>query len=259
VIKLIADFRDQHTIAWIFVALIALYGAGGIWLVACSEDGVTPSSEPTISINPQAGGANTQVVVSGFDFPAGTAATIRIGPPDVGATPQTYGSAIAAEDGRFIIYFLMPDRWPDGQPIIETDLMVIALNEDGGLKATAPFEFQPDPTINPNVVVTSSLEAADPILVMNEQAIVSAVLNHLTQTGVSSQVAVSVEKIEGEFARVGIFDLAPDSTGMSVGFLKSVNSTWQVLVVGQDFDSDQLLEIGIPQTILPEAILVPDG
>jgi hypothetical protein len=81
----------------------------------------------------------------------------------------------------------------------------------------------------------------------------------LTQTGVSSQVAVSVEKIEGEFARVGIFDLAPDSTGMSVGFLKSVNSTWQVLVVGQDFDSDQLLEIGIPQTILPEAILVPDG
>jgi hypothetical protein len=126
------------------------------------------------------------------------------------------------------------------------------------LKATTPFELQSAPIVTREIIIESN-ETIDQILISNEEAIVTAVRNNLTQTGVSSQVAVSVEQIEGDFARVGIFDLAPDSTGMSLGFLKLVNSNWEVLIVGQNFDSDQLLELGIPQSILPEEILVPAG
>lgn len=184
---------------------------------------------------------------------------VRLGPPDVGATPKAYASAVSGDDGRFVLSFIIPEQWPDGQPIVEPELLVIVLNTDGNLKASAPFQFQSDRTINPEMAEIEIVETVDPLLISNEQAIVAAVIDHLTQTGASSEVAVSVQTIEGEFARVGIFDLAPDSPGKSLGFLKLVDSVWEVLIVGQDFDSEQLLELGIPQSILPEALLIPEG
>jgi hypothetical protein len=38
-----------------------------------------------------------------------------------------------------------------------------------------------------------------------------------------------------------------------------VNEVWEVLVIGRDFDTEQLLELGIPTTILPEEMVVPEG
>lgn len=243
---------------WNYCFAVMVFGIGIIFMVGCSQGGATLSAVPSISIDPQNGGANTQVLVSGVDFPPDTAVSVRLGPPDVGATPQTYGSGMSGADGRFNLSFIIPGQWPDGQPIVEPQLLVIVLNDDGSIKATMPFEFQSSPIVATEGVIENK-ETVDEILISNEQAIVAAVLNNLTQTGVSSQVAVSVEMIEGNFARVAIFDLAPDSTGKSVGFLKLVNSVWEVVIVGQNFDSDQLLELGIPQSVLPEEILVPAG
>lgn len=43
-----------------------------------------------------------------------------------------------------------------------------------------------------------------------------------------------------------------------LGFLKRVDGTWAVLVVGANFNPAQLAELGIPQSILPDQ-LVPEG
>jgi hypothetical protein len=250
-------FRIEFILLWKLAAPLILIG--GLILSACNEFGSGSQLQPSISINPQSGGSNTEIVVTGFNYPPETTISIRLGPPDVGATPHTYGSAVVEEDGRFNITFIIPNQWPDGRPILDEELMVIALNEDGSLKAIATYDFQSSLNIIPSGTLTKTQETDDSTLVINEQAIVEAVRTHLTQTGSSSQVAISVEQIAGEFARVSIIDLSPEALGTSVGFLKSVNSVWEIVVIGQNFDSGQLLELGLPSTILPEAILVPEG
>lgn len=243
----------------IFLLTVLLVSLIGLGLTACSEAGSDQSDVPTISLNPQSGGLNTAVNVFGQNFPAGTPIMIRLGPPDVGATPFSYGSAVADVNGRFVVSFLLPDRWPDNAPITETNLTVIAINEDGSLKATAPFAYQPGVVATITVPAAGEILTPDPLLVMNEEAIVTAVNDYLVQSGEPTQVAVSVERIEGEFARVRLIAVTSDSTGNATGYLKQVDSTWQVLVIGQDFDSDLLLELGIPTTILPEELLAPAG
>lgn len=239
--------------------MILLFGIGGIWFVSCLNNSAEQSDEPFISVSPQSGGSNTAVVVLGENFPAGTAVMLRLGPPDVGATPNSYASATAGADGRFTMSFLIPESWPDGRPITEPELTIIVINEDGSVKATAPFAFQPGVVVQPTLENGEGVTVPDEALVATEQAIVNAVMNYLIQIGESTEAAVAVEQIEGEFARVGIHPLTADSEGKVIGFLKLVDGGWEVLVIGRDFDSDQLLELGIPPSVLPEGLLVPEG
>jgi hypothetical protein len=55
----------------------------------------------------------------------------------------SYGDATADAEGRFSLAFTMPLQWPDGTLVVETDLVVVVLNEDGSVKATAPFGYIP--------------------------------------------------------------------------------------------------------------------
>jgi hypothetical protein len=100
-------------------------------------------SEPTILLDPATGGPGTSVAVAGSSFPAETQVSVRLGPPSVGATPQSYGESTTDAAGGFSLLFTMPAHWPNGTPIAETDLMVVVLNEDGSAKATAPFSYIP--------------------------------------------------------------------------------------------------------------------
>jgi len=61
----------------------------------------------------------------------------------VGATPLSYGDADTDASGHFTLSFIMPSHWPDGTPITETNLVVVALNQDGSAKATAAFDYLP--------------------------------------------------------------------------------------------------------------------
>lgn len=249
---------DRFDLFWRFSLVILLIGFGGFMLAACADEGPEQLTEPMITVNPQGGGGNSPVVVSGSNFPAGMEIMLRLGPPDVGATPFSYGSAVTDDEGNFTITFIVPERWPDGMLVTAPELTVIALNEDGSVKATAPFAFQANLRIDSAQTIDGVL-TPDPLLVANEQAIVAAVMNYLTQIGESTQVAIAVELMEGEYARVNIVPVASDSEGNSTGYLKLVNSVWEVLVVGRDFDSDQLLELGIPEFMIPEALLTPEG
>lgn len=110
-------------------------------LAACG--GAAAPAQPSLTVDPTAGGAGTVVTVTGEGFPAGAAINIRLGPPDVGASPEAYGMAVATEEGAFVASFVVPETWPDGRPIVEEALLIIALIPDGSVKATAPFEYRP--------------------------------------------------------------------------------------------------------------------
>ena len=64
----------------------------GFIFVACSNSAT--SGTPSITINPVSDGPNTPVVVIGEGFPAKVEVNVRLGPPSVGATPQSYGQAV---------------------------------------------------------------------------------------------------------------------------------------------------------------------
>jgi hypothetical protein len=126
---------------WVWV-MCALVVAG---MVPACLPGME-QAEPIIVLDPITGGPGTSVAVTGSGFPAETQVSVRLGPPSIGATPQSYGDATTDAYGRFALSFTMPAHWPDGTPITETDLVVVVLNEDGSVKASAPFGYIPSPS-----------------------------------------------------------------------------------------------------------------
>jgi len=107
---------------------------------------------PNIALSSTLGGPGMLVTITGADFSPETLVSVRLGPPNVGATPQSYGDAVVGTDGTFTLAFAMPERWPDGAPIMERDLVVVVLNQDGSIKATAPFTY----------ISSSSIAATEP-------------------------------------------------------------------------------------------------
>jgi hypothetical protein len=98
-------------------------------------------TQPLIVLDPARGGPGTAVAVSGSGFPAATRVSVRLGPPSVGATPLSYGDAEADASGCFALSFTLPSHWPDGTPLAESELVVVVLNQDGSIKATAAFDY----------------------------------------------------------------------------------------------------------------------
>jgi hypothetical protein len=98
---------------------------------------------PAIVLAPASGGPGTTVAVSGSGFPPETQVSARLGPPSIGATPRSYGDAVADADGVFTLLLTIPAYWPNGTAIAESELEVVVLNPDGSIKATAPFAFNP--------------------------------------------------------------------------------------------------------------------
>lgn len=123
---------------WLWLALLILLLLS---LEAYNSRAMQP--QPAITISPTAGGQGTQVTVHGRDFPPDLVVSVRLGPPSVGATPQAYAVTTTSADGTFEMHFIMPGSWPDGRLLTTTDLLVVVLNEDASVKATAPFTYQP--------------------------------------------------------------------------------------------------------------------
>jgi hypothetical protein len=136
---------------WMVCALI------GIGVVSACVPGFE-QNRPIIVLDPVAGGPGTSVAVRGSGFPAQIQVSVRLGPPSIGATPLSYGDATTDAEGTFYLAFTMPLQWPDGTLITETDLVVVALNEDGSIKAIAPFGYIP-PSLDAPTAVPDTTEA----------------------------------------------------------------------------------------------------
>jgi len=125
---------------WLALSLVLIV-ALAVALAACG--GVAAPAEPSITLEPTSGAPGIEVAVTGEGFPVAVEINIRLGPPDVGASPEAYATTLTTESGGFSTSFILPETWPDGNAITEKELLVIALLPDGSVKATAPFDYQP--------------------------------------------------------------------------------------------------------------------
>ena len=125
---------------WIWVCVVCVLIAFST-LSACVAHLEHP--QPVIELDPAQGGPGTCVIVSGSGFPAETWVSVRLGPPSVGATPQSYADTTTDPNGEFVLAFTIPAQWPDGTPLLVSDLVIVVLNENASAKATAPFAYVP--------------------------------------------------------------------------------------------------------------------
>lgn len=125
-----------------FLVVMVLFSE--LSLSAC-EATISHFESPRISVEPNSGGPNTTVVINGQGFPPNTAIEIRLGPPDIGASPKSYAAAVTNPEGEFMLTFTMPSNWPDGSPITIKDLVIIAINNDASVKSTALFAYSVKP------------------------------------------------------------------------------------------------------------------
>jgi hypothetical protein len=96
-------------------------------------------SNPNIRISPARGRPGTEITVVGGGFKGASEVQIRLGGLNSGATSQVYATTRAGEHGNIQVSFIMPDRWPNGEPIVLPQVVVLASSPDFVDKATAQF------------------------------------------------------------------------------------------------------------------------
>jgi uncharacterized protein YgiM (DUF1202 family) len=117
----------------------------------------TKAPKPYAQVEPNKGGAQTQVAVSGGGFPANTAVNVHLagvaGVAAAAANPQSYATTTTDGNGNFNVSFALPDKWPDGKPITSGKLVVLVATADLGTVASATFDYfvaAPNPSIRLN-------------------------------------------------------------------------------------------------------------
>ncbi|HJW83716.1 MAG TPA: hypothetical protein VJ754_05365, partial [Anaerolineae bacterium] len=125
---------------------------GLLILLTCIASACQPASQPFqatrrfanapgISLSPAFGGPESTITVSGAGFPAGETIDFYIGLPNAGTTPRPIATAQSAADGSFSTSIRLPAAWPDGKPITEPQLVIVAANQDFSVRATATFNL----------------------------------------------------------------------------------------------------------------------
>lgn len=113
--------------------------------------------QPTVVIEPTAGGAGLEVRVRGSGFDANLPVVVKLGTPGVGAGERVYASGVTNGQGAIELMFIMPATWPDGRPITESSLIVLLASEDDAVRALAEFRYNaaPQPTSTPTLPTPS--------------------------------------------------------------------------------------------------------
>jgi len=108
--------------------------------------------------------------VRGTGFPSSVEVVIRLGLPGSGAMSQVYASAMSDNAGNVTVVFLMPAAWPDGKPIAEKRLAIVAVTTDGSARALAEFAYNqanetgsPDAPVELTASATSSQTTSPPL------------------------------------------------------------------------------------------------
>jgi single-stranded DNA-binding protein len=115
----------------------------------------TPIREAKITLEPDSGGANTVVTVTGTGFPGKTTVHIYLGRANTAPSPVSYGNGISNARGRFVVEFVMPAIWPNGILMTEDVVIVHAVALELEVAASAAFEYglsnQPTLLLNPSI------------------------------------------------------------------------------------------------------------
>jgi hypothetical protein len=129
-------------------------------------------SGPAIRLRPDRGKAGTPVVVQGEGFPPGRTVEIRLSGVSTEATEHEYVSGTTGTAGEFHLAFTMPAFWPSGDPIVASEVLVVASTPDFVSKATAVFGYgtaaspetpTPLPELRPAVRLSQATQKASAV------------------------------------------------------------------------------------------------
>lgn len=120
---------------------------------AVSDFHYLPVAQQDISISPARGKAGTRVVVAASGFPPDQLVGIYLGGRD-GARPLTQVYALGTTDDRGYLNqtFTVPDHWPDGAPIQDEQVEIVARTKDESVLASAGFDYEPSP--QPSIAIS---------------------------------------------------------------------------------------------------------
>lgn len=130
------------SLALFIVALTTLIGCAASTPATSAPAPEAAAASPALVIEPASGAPGSDIIVNGQGFPAGAAMSIHLAPPNRGLDSTSHASATIGEDGAFRTSFTMPATWASGQTITEPELVVVAKNGDGSIKASAPFRLE---------------------------------------------------------------------------------------------------------------------
>lgn len=136
--------RLAHLLTHILLIMVALLTTAG----CDTADPVTdwtdsPEDKPWIELEPATGPVEIEVTVNGSGLPPNSSMDLYLGDTDSGANSEILSSATTDDTGRFQADILIPVQWANGDPVIESQLVVAAVDEDNTLIALAPFTLEP--------------------------------------------------------------------------------------------------------------------
>jgi outer membrane lipoprotein-sorting protein len=103
------------------------------------------------------------------------------------------------------------------------------------------------------VVVLLALSALLPVSALagpEEAAIVAGTKKYLAAQSYSAEMNIKVEKVSGDYARVGVEPNKKDMDGATV-FLKREHGAWVGLTIGTGWDPADLDKLHIPKSLRP--------
>lgn len=114
----------------------------------------TQSVQAALSVFPATGTVNTQVTLTGANFPVNATIFIRLGASGVATDTNNYASATTNASGAFTATFFMPERWSNGTPITSTQLRIEAIVANSAVTAQIPFAYTPATSLSPRISIS---------------------------------------------------------------------------------------------------------
>ena len=84
----------------------------------------------------------------------------------------------------------------------------------------------------------------------DDQAIIAGTKKYLAAESYPADMKITVEKVEGDYARVGVEPKKKDMDG-ATAFLKREHGTWKGLTIGTGWDPADLDKLHIPKSLRP--------
>jgi len=112
--------------------------------------------QPSVNVQPAAGGPGTTVTVNGGGFPANVTVNVHLGAlvgvQSSATEPEKYASTTTDRTGSYSVQLTLPANWPSGDPITTGQLLVLVATDDFSAQASTVFNYTvaaPTPTALP--------------------------------------------------------------------------------------------------------------
>ena len=129
----------KYLSGWMACLAILLPLAGCAAPARAPNATATRPAAPVITLKPTAVSPNQQLTVDGAGFPPDAPVAVRIEPASGGRPPAQVARIQTNGIGAFKLLFTVPGTWPDGAPIAEREVMIVASAADGAQDARAPL------------------------------------------------------------------------------------------------------------------------